>query len=99
LGLRTLTVIDNVVKTIQQHDPQFSLSSIPLADKDTYELLGSGNTTGIFQLESVGMRDLLIKMKPERFEDIIDLLALYRPGPLGSGMVDDFIKRKKGSSL
>lgn len=96
LGLRTLTVVDNVVKMIQKKDPKFSLSSIPLDDKDAYELLGSGNTTGIFQLESVGMRDLLIKMKPERFEDIIDLLALYRPGPLGSGMVDDFIKRKKG---
>lgn len=76
--------------------PPLRLQDIALDDLKTYALLGSGDTTGIFQLESAGMRDLLVKMKPETFEDIVAILALYRPGPIGSGMVDDFIKRKQG---
>ncbi|MCK9419365.1 MAG: DNA polymerase III subunit alpha [Nitrospirae bacterium] len=106
LGLRTLTVIDKAVKTINlrlssaplEHAERFDISRIPLDDAKTYELLSRGETAGIFQLESSGMRDIVIKMKPQCFEDIIALVALYRPGPLGSGMVDDFIKRKKGAT-
>jgi DNA polymerase-3 subunit alpha len=106
LGLRTLTVIDKAVKSINlrlskaplEHADPFDISRIPLDDAKTYELLSRGDTAGIFQLESSGMRDIVIKMKPQCFEDIIALVALYRPGPLGSGMVDDFIKRKKGAT-
>lgn len=74
----------------------FSIETVPLNDPKTYELLSSGKTFGVFQLESSGMRDILTRLKPETFEDIVALVALYRPGPLGSGMVDDFIKRKRG---
>jgi DNA polymerase-3 subunit alpha len=106
LGLRTLTVIDKAVQTINQrlstaplaNREQFSIIRIPLDDAKTYELLSRGETAGIFQLESSGMRDIVIKMKPQCFEDLIALVALYRPGPLQSGMVDDFIKRKKGAT-
>src|SRR4030066_402047 len=70
----------------------------PLEDTATYKLLSSGQTTGIFQLESSGMTVILVKMQPNRFEDLIALVALYRPGPIGSGMIDDFIKRKKGKT-
>lgn len=96
LGLKTLTVIEKTVNYIKHQGKEINLSELPLDDKDTYELLSSGNTTGIFQLESKGMRDILVKMRPNRFEDLIALVALYRPGPIGSGMIDDFIKRKKG---
>ncbi len=101
LGLKTLTVIDRTEKLINQTEAdgkssRFDIRNIPLDDGETFKLLGEGKTTCIFQLESSGMRDLLTKMKPETFEDLIALVALYRPGPLGSGMVDDFIKRKKG---
>ncbi len=81
---------------IRQGGREVSLKDIPLDDRETYELLSSGQTTGIFQLESAGMKDILVKMTPNRFEDLIALVALYRPGPIGSGMIDDFIKRKKG---
>lgn len=96
LGLKTLTVIDKALKYIKENGKDFSLKEISFEDKKTYELLSSGHTTGIFQLESPGMRDLLVKMTPNRFEDLIAIVALYRPGPIGSGMIDDFIKRKKG---
>jgi DNA polymerase-3 subunit alpha len=96
LGLKTLTVIDKTIKYIKDNGKEFSLKDISLEDKDTYELLSSGNTTGIFQLESSGMKDLLVRISPSRFEDLIAIVALYRPGPMGSGMLDDFIKRKKG---
>ncbi|OHE60684.1 MAG: DNA polymerase III subunit alpha [Thermodesulfovibrio sp. RBG_19FT_COMBO_42_12] len=96
LGLKTLTVIDKALKYIRDNGNDFSLKDISFEDKKTYELLSSGHTTGIFQLESAGMRDLLIKISPNRFEDIIAIVALHRPGPMGSGMIDDFIKRKKG---
>jgi DNA polymerase-3 subunit alpha len=96
LGLKTLTVIDKALKYIRENGNDFSLSDISFEDKKTHELLSSGHTTGIFQLESAGMRDLLVKISPNRFEDIIAIVALHRPGPMGSGMIDDFIKRKKG---
>ena len=97
LGLKTLTVVDQAIKLVEKEKGvKLDLSQIPLDDPETYALLSSGSTLGIFQLESSGMRDLLIKLKPEHFTDIIALVALYRPGPLGSGMVDEFIKRKQG---
>jgi DNA polymerase-3 subunit alpha len=97
LGLKNLTVIDNAVKLIRDGlDPEFDINRLRDDDELTYQLLQSGNTTGVFQLESSGMQGLLVKLKPSCFEDIIAVVALYRPGPLGSGMVDDFIDRKHG---
>jgi DNA polymerase-3 subunit alpha len=98
LGLKTLTVIRKTLDLIKQSGNEVSLKDIPFDDAETYELLSSGQTTGVFQLESAGMRDILVKMCPNRFEDLIALVALYRPGPIGSGMIDDFIKRKKGKT-
>jgi DNA polymerase-3 subunit alpha len=98
LGLKTLTVIEKTIDYLKLQGKDFNLSEINLEDEDTYKLLSSGETTGIFQLESAGMRDILTKMRPNRFEDLIALVALYRPGPIGSGMIDDFIKRKKGET-
>jgi len=98
LGLKTLTVLDKAVEMINRNgDREIDIHRLDLGDKKTFELLASGATTGIFQLESSGMKELLIKLKPESFDDIIALVALHRPGPLGSGMVDDFIKRKHGN--
>lgn len=96
LGLKTLTVIQKTLEHLRQSGREFSIKEMPLDDRETYELLSSGQTTGVFQLESAGMKDILVKMTPNRFEDLIALVALYRPGPIGSGMIDDFIKRKKG---
>ncbi len=94
LGLRTLTVVDEARKLVEKRkQKKLDLDNLPLDDQPTYDLLSRAEAIGVFQLESSGMRDLLKKMKPTRFEDLIALLALYRPGPLGSGMVDDFIKR------
>ncbi|MBI4686134.1 MAG: DNA polymerase III subunit alpha [Nitrospirae bacterium] len=96
LGLKTLTIIDKTQKYLKDSGTEIAFENIPLNDADTYALLSSGHTTGIFQLESSGMREILLKMQPNRFEDLIALVALYRPGPIGSGMIDEFIKRKKG---
>ena len=96
LGLRTLTVINNAVKSVEKVKPDFKLKQIPYDDAKVYKLLSSGKTKGIFQLESSGMIDLIKRMKPENFSDIIALVALYRPGPLNSGMADDYINRKNG---
>ena len=97
LGLKTLTVIDNALKLVSQNPgAELDINAIPKNDRKTFKLLDSAKAIGIFQLESSGMRDLLKKMKPDCFEDIIALLALYRPGPLESGMVDDYIKCKHG---
>ncbi|MDD2211765.1 MAG: DNA polymerase III subunit alpha [Clostridia bacterium] len=94
LGLRTLTVINNAVSMVKiSQGEEVSLPEIPLDDPVVYELLSAGDTIGVFQLESSGLRALLRELKPSTFEDIIALVALYRPGPLGSGMVEDFIKR------
>jgi len=98
LGLKTLTVIENAVRIIREgKDSEFDLRLIPIDDKKTFELLSRGETTGVFQLESSGMKEYLVKLKPNCFEDLIAMVALYRPGPLGSGMVDSFIKRKHGT--
>ncbi|MCX5807887.1 MAG: DNA polymerase III subunit alpha [Proteobacteria bacterium] len=99
LGLETLTLIDNVHKLLKSEGIDIDITKIPLDDTKTYELLSSGDTSGVFQLESRGMRDLLTRLKPSKFEDIMPLIALYRPGPLKSGMVEDFIKRKDNPSL
>ncbi|MCM8761583.1 MAG: DNA polymerase III subunit alpha, partial [Candidatus Omnitrophica bacterium] len=97
LGLRTLTVISEAVKIIKRtRGIDLNIDDIPIDDKKTYRLLANAESTGVFQLESSGMKDLLKKLNPERFEDIIALLALFRPGPIGSGMLDDFMKRKHG---
>jgi len=97
LGLRTLTVISEAVKLIKHHQGiDIDIDHLTLDDKKTYEMLSRANAMGVFQLESGGMRDLLKKMRPSEFEDLIAILALYRPGPMGSGMLDDFIKRKRG---
>ncbi|MCF8064357.1 MAG: DNA polymerase III subunit alpha, partial [Desulfarculaceae bacterium] len=98
LGLKTLTVIALAVEMVRHnHDPKFTIEDIDLEDQATYELLSRGDTTGVFQLESSGMKELLAKLRPEVFEDVIALVALYRPGPLESGMVDDFVARKHGT--
>jgi len=97
LGLRNLTVIaDTLVLIAEQGKTPPDLSNFDLNDPATYRLLASGDTTGVFQLESSGMKDLLLRLKPESFDDVIALVALYRPGPLDSGMVDDFVERKHG---
>jgi DNA polymerase-3 subunit alpha len=98
LGLRNLTVIDNAVKLIKENNGvELDMRDLPLDDPETYELLSRGDTTGVFQLESSGMRDLVVRLRPENFNDITALVALYRPGPLESGMVDDFINGKHGN--
>ncbi|HBL24505.1 MAG TPA: DNA polymerase III subunit alpha, partial [Deltaproteobacteria bacterium] len=99
LGLETLTLMDTIVKLLKLDGIEIDISRLPLDDKKTYELLSSGNTSGVFQLESRGMRDLLTKLKPSQFDDIMPLIALYRPGPLKSGMVDEFIKRRSNPAL
>lgn len=97
LGLRTLTVLDDTVKMIHAAgNEEFKLAGLPLDDKKTFKLFQDARTLGVFQLESRGMRDLLRKLKPTDIEDIIALNALYRPGPMGSGMIDDFVGRKHG---
>ena len=97
LGLKTLTVIDNALNLIKAENREpLDIDAIPLDDPETYALLASGSTTGVFQLESSGMQSLMRRLRPETFEDVIALVALYRPGPLNSGMIDDFIDRKHG---
>ena len=97
LGLRTLTVISNAIKIIKHtRGEEIDINNIPINDKAVYKMLSEGRTIGVFQLESEGMRDLEKKLKPENINDITALLALYRPGPLRSGMIEDFINRKRG---
>ncbi|HBO85164.1 MAG: DNA polymerase III subunit alpha [Deltaproteobacteria bacterium GWC2_42_11] len=97
LGLKTLTVIDKTIKLIRENQKvDVDVDNLPLDDVPIYKLISSGRTDGVFQMESSGMKDLLVKLKPETFEDITAAVALFRPGPLQSGMVDDFIKRKHG---
>ncbi len=99
LGLKNLTLIKQVTDLIfKNHQKSINISRIPLDDSITYVLLSKGQTSGVFQLESDGLKDVLKRLKPEKFEDIIAVNALYRPGPLGSGMVEDFIERKHGRS-
>jgi DNA polymerase-3 subunit alpha len=95
LGLTTLTILDWAERYVRAlGDAEFSLERIPLDDKATYQLLSAGNTTAVFQLESRGMRDLIKRARPDRFEDVIALVALYRPGPMD--LIPDFIARKHG---
>jgi DNA polymerase-3 subunit alpha len=97
LGLKTLTMIHNAVDLINRAHPDrppLVIEQIPYTDPRTFALLSSGRTTGLFQLESAGMRDLLTGLKPDRFEDIIAIIALYRPGPMD--LIPDFLKRKQG---
>ncbi|WLQ17442.1 DNA polymerase III subunit alpha [Hahella aquimaris] len=101
LGLRTLTIVDWAVDIINRQqaekgEPPLDINFIPLDDAPTFNLLKHGETTAVFQLESRGMKELIRRLMPDCFEDIIALVALFRPGPLQSGMVDDFINRKHG---
>jgi len=97
LGLTNLTVIDMTLKSIKKnHGVIIDLDKLPLDDPKTFELLCLGKTSCVFQFESSGIKDVLYKLQPSRFEDLIAVNALYRPGPLGSGMVDDFIERRHG---
>lgn len=97
LGLRNLTMITKTVKMVEKYrDVKLDINNIPLDDKPTYEMLSKGETVGVFQLESQGMINLVKRLKPDVFEDLGALVALFRPGPLGSGMVDDFVARKHG---
>jgi DNA polymerase-3 subunit alpha len=98
LGLRTLTVIDDTIKMIHENHPDVTIDidNIPLDDAEVYRLFAKGETIGIFQFESAGMRDSLRKLCPENFTDITVMNALYRPGPRDAGMIDTYINRKKG---
>jgi DNA polymerase-3 subunit alpha len=97
LGLRTLTVIRDAIEFVRDnHGIRLDMDRLGLDDEAVYQLLSEGDTIGVFQLESQGLRAILREMKPDRFEDIVALVALYRPGPLGSGMVEDYIKRRHG---
>lgn len=97
LGLKNLTIIDAAVKNIKKYrNIDIDIANIPMDNQKAFELFCSGDTTGVFQLESEGMKNLLKKLQPSIFEDIIALVALYRPGPIGSGMLDTFVRRKHG---
>jgi len=97
LGLKTLTVIDNALKLIKlRYKKEIDFTTIDMNDPKVYELIQSGDTVGLFQIESSGMQSLNERLKPTSFEDLIAVLALYRPGPMESGMLDDFIDRKNG---
>ncbi len=97
LGLKTLTVIDDALKLVKRkHNVEINFNEIDFDDPKIYELIQSGATVGLFQIESDGMQSLNERLKPTNFEDIIAVLALYRPGPMESGMLDDFIDRKHG---
>jgi len=97
LGLKTLTHIQNCIELIErEHGEKIDMDNLPLDEPRAYDLLGRGDTDGVFQLESSGMKEILVRLRPSTFEDLIAVVALYRPGPLGSGMVEDFIQRKHG---
>jgi len=97
LGLKNLTLIERALRLIEQnHSVVIDINKVPLDDAKTFALICEGKTSGVFQLESDGLKEVLRKLQPAKFEDIIAVNALYRPGPLGSGMVDDFIERKHG---
>jgi len=97
LGLKTLTLIHDCLKLIEiSRGETMDVNRLPLDDKKTYRTLCNGNTTGVFQLESTGIREMTVKIRPNCFEDLVAILALYRPGPLDSGMAEEYIKRKHG---
>jgi len=104
LGLRTLTLIDDAIRLVNElraidGQPSVLIDTISLEDQGAFELLRRCETTAVFQLESRGMKDLIRRLQPDSFEDVIALVALFRPGPLQSGMVDDFIERKHGAAI
>jgi len=94
LGLKTLTVLDTAKKLLAERDIDVPIDHLPLDDRKTFDMLGRGDTTGVFQLESSGMRDILRNMKPDSFEDIIAIVALYRPGPMDN--IPSYVRRKHG---
>ncbi len=94
LGLKTLTVLAKTIELVAKHGPQIDLTSLPLDDRKSYDMMGRGETTGVFQLESSGMREVLRRLKPDKFEDIIAIVALYRPGPMEN--IPSYIARKHG---
>ena len=96
LGLRNLTVIDDTLKSLREAGEEVRLEEVPLDDPRVYSLLQEGRTTGVFQLEGAGIKDLVKRLAPTEFKDVVALLALYRPGPLESGMAEEFIARKSG---
>ncbi len=97
LGLKTLTVIEEALKLVEKrHGKRINFVEEDIEDKAVYDYIGTGETLGLFQIESSGMQDLAKKLKPDGFEDVIAMLALYRPGPMESGMLDDFVERKHG---
>ncbi len=97
LGLTTLTLVDNALQLIERrHGVKLVLEDLPLEDPASYEIFSKGYTSGVFQFESSGMRDILRRYQPTRIEDLTALNALYRPGPIQGGMLDDFIERKHG---
>ena len=97
LGLKTLTVVDEALKLVKErHGIEIDFKRVDIQDPKIYEFISTGNTLGLFQIESAGMQDLAKKLKPTGFEDIIAMLALYRPGPMDSGMLVDFVERKHG---
>ncbi len=97
LGLKTLTVVDEALKLVRErHGVDIDFQAVDIQDSKVYEYISTGETLGLFQIESAGMQDLAKKLKPSGFEDIIAMLALYRPGPMESGMLDDFVERKHG---
>src|SRR5262249_44822595 len=97
LGLTTLDIVQDALDLIEKHrNTKLVVEDLPLDDRKTYEIFSKGYTSGVFQFESRGMRDILRKSQPERLEDLCALNALYRPGPLQGGMIDDFIDRKHG---
>jgi DNA polymerase-3 subunit alpha len=100
LGLKTLTIIDRAVRIVNEQHPalELDIANIPMDDAKTFEMLRTSSTTAVFQLESRGMHDLVSRMQPDHFEDLVALVALFRPGPLQSGMVDDFISRRHDAS-
>ncbi len=98
LGLRFLTALHEAADLVgRRRGEKFDVTAIPLDDEATYELIASGNTHGVFQLESAGMQDLLRKLRPDRFEDIVAVISLFRPGPIGGGLLDRYIARRHGS--
>jgi DNA polymerase-3 subunit alpha len=104
LGLRTLTIIDHTVRIVNEkrrllNQPDIDIDDLPLDDPATFETLKRQQTTAVFQLESSGIKDIIKRLQPDKFDDIVALVALYRPGPLQSGMVDDFILRKHGARV
>src|SRR5947208_7934549 len=96
LGLRTMSVIEETLRHLRSRGIELDIDHIPLDDAETYAMLRRGDTTGVFQMESPGMRSLIKLLEPDRFEDLMALVALYRPGPLNTGMHTEYAERKHG---